>query len=144
MEADDLEAQAEHLAGALGGKAAALDVRVEAPADLALAARDAPETEHELTDVPAGRLVHRDENERVAIGIEVVLLQPLLELGLRLVAIHRLPGRYRHTSSRLNRSWIAVEIAFLVLPEDEALREERERQGDHPRTIPGGIPRLSA
>ena len=69
-----------------------MDLRDQAPTDLTLSTRGAREPEHEFTDDPAGRVLHRRDDERVPVRLDVRLPDALFDLRACLIEVHRFPG----------------------------------------------------
>ena len=121
-----VEPQPQDLPSPLRGEPASLGVRVEAPADLALAALDALQAEHELTDLPPGRGLHRGEDEWVAVRLEVGLAEALIELGPRLVDVHRRPRKVSTDVLAAEHRVEEREVSWLVRSKRQPCGPARE------------------
>jgi hypothetical protein len=143
MQAQLVEPEAKHFRSTLRGEAASLGVRVEAPADLALAALDVPQSEHELADRPPDVAGLGDQDEGVTIRLEMPLPEALIELGSGLVEVHRRPWKKAADILATEHRVEEREIARLVRAKGQPRRPDRVRGSEHPPTIPGPRPRAS-
>ena len=121
-----------------------LSVGVETPADLALPALDALQPEHELPDRTPGVALRGNEDERIAIGVEMRLQDALLELGSGLVKVHRRPRKIAADVLTAEHRMEEAEIARLVRPEGQPRRPGGEGGSEHPRTIAGPMRQVGA
>ena len=136
METQLPEPQTKHLPGAFGGQATSLDVRVDAPADLALPALGARQAKHELTDVPPGLRVQGGNQDPVTVGLDARLLHPPLEQRARRIDIHRLPEQVAGHVLPAEEVVDRRQVADLVRPKGHPRRRERIRGFEHPSMAP--------
>src|SRR4051794_36852726 len=138
MEPDLLEAETEQLARAFGGVAMALRVRVEAPADLALAALGVRQLEHELADHPAGFGLDGRQEDAVSLGVDLRLSDTPLEQRLGRLEVHRLPAKVPADVVASEHGTERLEVVSRVWPQRQPRGRERIVRNWHRRTILGG------
>ena len=132
MEPELPESQPKHLPGTLGGQAASLEVRVDAPADLALTTLGARQADHELTDIALGLGIDGGDQNPIAVRLDPGLLQSPLEQGARRVDVHRLPEQVAGHVLPAEQVMDRRQIADLVRPERHPCRRERVGGFEHP------------